>query len=78
MGESTVSNQSATILESERLRQDLTYQQVADGSGVHVSRVHRILRGETHRPSFENVEAILFGLGRDWKWYHKQVKGEEA
>ena len=63
----------AEILEAERRRQGLSLNALARAAAQSPGRVHAILTGETERPRFDTVVAILAGLGKSLTWLDKQL-----
>lgn len=52
-----------TQLNDDRIRHSMTYQQLADASGVPVGTVKSILTGATASPGFEPVCAMIHAMG---------------
>ena len=50
-------------LNDDRIRHNMTYQQLADASGVPVGTVKSILTGATASPGFEPVCAMIHAMG---------------
>lgn len=46
-----------------RNKSDLTYQNIADMTGLHINTVQNIISGKTRSPSFDNAKRLVIALG---------------
>lgn len=60
-------------LNDDRIRHNMTYQQLADASGVPVGTVKSILTGATASPGFEPVCAMIHAMGESIDAFYSGV-----
>lgn len=60
-------------LNDDRIRHNMTYQQLADASGVPVGTVKSILTGATSNPGFEPVCAMIQAMGESIDAFYSGV-----
>lgn len=63
------------ILRAEMERQGITYTELGVTSGVQVSTLNAMIRGQA-RPRIDNLMAVLKGLGKDLTWLEQEMRVE--
>ena len=68
MAESTFSS----VIDAERVSQELGYAELSRRSGLRPSTTYDILTGRRPDPQLSTLLALLSGLARDLRWLHAQ------